>query len=108
MVRPNDKGINLMGAGPGDHLAHGPRLLVTALTRSDPTVAVQPRNDFPAFQATVLLSGHACLVIPGLVPGTGSGTAVHPIGTILPLPVPGTDPGMTKIWDREAISRAGH
>ena len=33
-------------------------------------VAKQPRNDFPLFQATVLLAGHAFLVIPGLVPWT--------------------------------------
>ena len=34
-----------------------------------PPAAVQLRNDFPLFQATVLLTKHAFLVIPGLVPG---------------------------------------
>ena len=36
-------------------------------------LAEESRNDFPLFQATVLLAGHAFLVISGLVPGVTRG-----------------------------------
>ena len=55
-----------------------------SVPRTSPLPAVQVRNDFPLFQATVLLLGHGFLVIPG------------------------TSPGMTKIWDRQAITQTGH
>ena len=65
-------------ARPGDRKRLKGGFVPLPVPGTSPTVGVQSRNDFPLFQATVLLAGHAFLVISGFVPAIGSGTAGRP------------------------------